>query len=151
MIGFVDERLSQPDAANGFLLDGFPRTVGQADALHQLLSDRNTPLDAAVAIEAPDSVIVERLGGRLTCTSCASVFGPTESNKCPKCGGELYVRADDQPEAIARRLVVYRESTEPLIEFYRGKGVLKIVDGNRSRDEVAESIATALSKIGSVA
>lgn len=151
IIGVVEERLRQPDAAHGFLLDGFPRTVAQADALLQLLIDNNTPLDAAIAIEAPDEIIIDRLAGRLTCRSCANIFGPMESSTCPECGGELYVRADDQPEAVRRRLEVYRKSTEPLIDFYRGHGILKIVNGDRPRDEVAQSIAAALSTTGSVA
>ena len=151
IIGVVEERLRQPDASHGFLLDGFPRTVPQADALLQLLKDNKTPLDAAIAIEAPDSVIIDRLAGRLTCRSCANIFGPTDSEKCPECGGDLYVRADDQPEAVTRRLEVYRKSTEPLIEFFRAHGILKIVNGDRSREEVAQSIAAALSTTESVA
>ena len=151
IIGVVEERLSQPDAENGFLLDGFPRTVAQADALLKLLEDNNTPLDAAVAIEAPDEIIIDRLAGRLTCRECSNIFGPMDSTNCPECGGDLYVRADDQPEAVRHRLAVYRKSTEPLIEFYRGHGILKIVNGDRPRDEVAESIAAALSTSGSVA
>jgi adenylate kinase len=149
--GVVEERLSQPDAQNGFLLDGFPRTVAQADALLKFLKDNNTPLDAAVAIEAPDEVIISRLAGRLTCRSCSNIFGPMDGTKCPECGGDLYIRADDQPEAVRHRLEVYRKSTEPLIEFYRGHGILKIVDGNRPRDEVAQSITAALSTVGSAA
>jgi adenylate kinase len=151
IIGVVAERLSQPDATDGFLLDGFPRTLGQAEALQDLLHDKGTPLDVAIALEAPDDVIVERLSGRLTCRECANIFGPTEGKTCPTCAGQLYVREDDQPEAILRRLDVYRKSTEPLIDFYRDKGVLKIVRGDRSRDEVASSVEAALSTGGTVA
>ena len=154
IIGVVEERLEQPDAADGFLLDGFPRTVPQGVALLDVLRKRGTPLDAALAIEAPDDIIVARLSGRLTCKNCANVFGAdseyVEGGKCPVCDGELYVRADDQPEAIRRRLEVYRESTEPLIEFYRGQGILKIVNGDLSREEVASAIEAALSIGGTV-
>ena len=150
IIGVVEERLREPDAEHGFLLDGFPRTVPQAEALMMVLKDANLHLDAAVAIEAPDEIIIDRLAGRLTCRNCSNIFGPMDSDACPECGGELYVRTDDQPEAVKRRLEVYRKSTEPLIEFFRGQGILKIVDGDRPREEVAQSIAAALSTVGSV-
>ncbi len=150
MIGVVEERLGCPDAANGFLLDGFPRTLAQAESLAVMLRDKGLTIDAAVAIEAPDDIIVARLGGRLTCRNCGMVYGTDagflEGSACGNCGSGLSIRADDQPDAIRHRLEVYRHSTEPLIEFYRGKGILKIVDGDRPRDEVAASIEAALSR-----
>jgi adenylate kinase len=149
IIRVVEDRLSRADAQTGFLLDGFPRTISQAQSLDMLLQDKGYEIDAAIAIDVPDQVLIGRLGSRLTCRSCASVFGLdaelTEQDACPNCGGQLYVRPDDQPEAIRRRLAVYRESTEPLLDYYRGQGVLKIVDGDRTRDEVAASIEAALS------
>lgn len=151
IIRVVEDRLAQPDADAGFLLDGFPRTVGQGEALHDLLLEKRTPLDFAIAIEAPDEVIVARLAGRLTCRGCANVYSRTDGRECPDCGAQLYVRADDQPDAILRRLEVYRNSTEPLIQFYRGQGILKVVDGDRPREEVADAIAAALSMGGIVA
>ena len=149
MIGVVRERLDQEDARVGFLLDGFPRTIEQAASLDALIEQKGYVIDVAIAIEVPDKVLVDRLSSRLTCRNCNSIFGQdaalSEQDACPKCGGELYVRPDDQPEAISRRLAVYRESTQPLVDYYRGQGILKIVDGDRSRDEVAASIEAALS------
>lgn len=148
MIGVVEERLALPDAANGFLLDGFPRTLAQAESLNALLRDNGLAIDAAVAIEAADEVIIARLGGRLTCRNCGMVFGTdaglADGSACGNCGSDLSVRVDDQPDAIKHRLEVYRHSTEPLIEFYRRQGILKTVDGDRTRDEVAASIEAVL-------
>jgi len=149
IIGVVEERLTCQDAVGGFLLDGFPRTLAQAEALDMVLRDKGLALDAALVIEVPDEVIVDRLGGRLTCGACGMVYGAdsglNEGDPCVTCGEPLTIRADDTPDAIRHRLKVFRKNTEPLVEYYRGKGILKIVDGDRSRDAVASSIEAALS------
>jgi len=149
IIGVVEERLTCQDAVRGFLLDGFPRTLAQAEALDMLLRDKGLALDAAIAIEVPDEVIVDRLGGRLTCGACGMVYGAdsglNEADLCGNCGEPLAIRADDTPDAIRHRLKVFRKNTEPLVDYYRGKGILKIIDGDRSRDAVAASIEAALS------
>lgn len=148
VIGVVAERLAQPDAANGFLLDGFPRTIAQAEALATILAERDQALDAVVAIEVPDEVIVRRLAGRLTCPECGGVYGPDEGlqegGACPRCSASLTVRPDDKPDAVRNRLAVYRESTEPLVNYYCERGLLKTVDGDRTRDEVAKAIEAVL-------
>jgi adenylate kinase len=114
-----------------------------------LLRDKSMELNAAIAIEVPDEVIVDRLGGRLTCGACGMVYGADSGLKdgdpCGNCGQPLSMRADDTPDAIRHRLKVFRKNTEPLVDYYRGKGILKIVDGDRSRDAVASSIEAALS------
>lgn len=149
IIGVVEERLAEDDAKRGFLLDGFPRTLPQAGALAMVLEDKGIGLDAAISIDVPDHVIVNRLGGRLTCVSCGMVYGVdsglSEGGPCANCGERLIVRADDHPDAIRRRLEVYRKSTEPLIEYYRGQGILKIIDGDQPREAVEASIRAALS------
>jgi len=150
VIRVVEERLGAEDAQVGFLLDGFPRTLAQAEALDMLLRDKGLALDAAIAIEVPHHVIVERLAGRLTCGACGAVYGADSGlsvgDSCTNCSEPLTIRVDDTSEAIRHRLEVYQKATEPLLDYYRGKGILRIVDGDRSRDAVASSIEAALSR-----
>lgn len=120
----VKDRLSKPDTKNGYILDGFPRTIPQAEALETFAK-----IDAAVNFDISDETVVERLGGRVCCKECGQMFHvkfnpPKTEGKCDKCGGELYTRDDDKTESIQNRLVVYRKSTAPLIDFYKNKGNL---------------------------
>ena len=151
IIACVEERLSQPDAQKGFLLDGFPRTVAQAEALDAMLARNGITLDGAVALDAPEDVIVERLGGRLTCPNCGAIFHqkhnpPKQESKCDGCTQNLVVREDDQPEAISNRLAVYKEKTAPVTDYYRAKGLLVQINGAQSPEAVKKEIQAALSK-----
>ena len=141
MIGIVGERLARPDAAGGFVLDGFPRTVAQARALDGLL-DRSTPL-VIVNIEMPEDVLVERLILRRICASCGwnAVPGMTS---CAKCGGALVARRDDGEEVVRERLRVYARDTQPLVEFYRARPTFRSVDGDQTPDAVSDDIAAAV-------
>jgi len=155
ILGIVGEALSRPDAAGGFLFDGFPRTVAQAEALDALLRDRGTPLDAVLSLDVPDAEIVERISGRRVCGGCghvthARVVG--DGSDCPECGGTLTQRSDDRPETVKRRLGVYREQTEPVLEYYaRGETGLTAVNGLGTPDEVTARLDEALAGSESVA
>lgn len=148
MIGLVEERLLQPDARGGFILDGFPRTVAQAEALDVFLAERSMPLDAVVQIAVPRDELVGRLGGRRTCGDCGTMYqaepaqGP--NGRCDACGGPLIQREDDRAETIARRMGVYERETAPLVGHYRAKGLLREVQGTGSRDDVFRRIAGEL-------
>ncbi len=154
VIGIVRERLSQPDCEKGFILDGFPRTIKQAEALDEILEEMNKKIDAVIDIEVPDEEIIKRIVYRRTCKNCGAVYNliyspPKEDNKCDKCGGELYQRDDDKEETVKERLRVYKEQTQPLIDYYKNKGVLYTVDGTKSIDEVWSQIEDILNKIKS--
>lgn len=143
IIDLMKDRLSQPDAARGFILDGFPRTTQQATALDAALAESGRGIDSALAIEVPDDVIVKRLSSRRVCRDCGHI-GSNMDTDCPVCHGELYQRDDDQPETIQRRLNVYETSTAPLIDYYSGAGVLVRIDGNRDPGEVFEDVKKAV-------
>jgi len=135
----------------GFLLDGFPRTVPQAEALDNLLAELKLPLENVLLLEVEDEVVVGRLGGRLTCPNCGEVFHletrpPKTPGICDRCGSELAVRSDDRPETIRERLRVYHQNTAPVVEYYRNKGLLRRIDGSASPDAVYRSILAALSR-----
>jgi adenylate kinase len=143
-IELVRERLAQVDAANGYILDGFPRTIAQAEALASF-----SPVDRVVNFDIPDEALLERLGGRRVCRSCGHNFHitfhrPQEEGVCDFCGGEVYTRDDDLPEAIEKRLEVYRSQTAPLIEFYRNQGILIDVDARPGVNEVLENLKKGL-------
>lgn len=144
-IGIVRERLSKEDCKNGFLLDGFPRTHAQAESLEVLLSEMGRKIDYCIYIEADIDVLKERLSGRRICKSCGATFHtvfnpPKVENVCDKCGGELYQRADDNPETVENRLQVNLKQMQPLIDFYTEKGYLKAVNGLQDIDEVFKDI-----------
>ena len=143
VIGLVKERLGAPDAQDGFILDGFPRNTVQAVTLDTELSELERSLDAALLIDVEDEVIIERLSSRRTCRDCGYT-GTASDEVCPVCGGEMYQRDDDKPETIANRLEVYQKSTSPLIEYYRGQGILKTVDGDQPLDSVYADVKKAL-------
>ena len=139
VIDLVKERLAADDAQKGFILDGFPRNTMQAVTLDSELASMGRELDAALLVDVLPEVIVERLSSRRTCRDCGYT-GTAADATCPKCGGEMYQRDDDKPETIQNRLDVYEKSTSPLVEYYRGQGILKVVDGDRPVDEVYASV-----------
>ena len=143
VIDLVKERLAADDAQKGFILDGFPRNTTQAVALDTELSAIGRELDCALLVDVANDVIIKRLSSRRTCRECGYTAGP-DTDVCPKCGGEMYQRDDDKPETIANRLDVYEKSTSPLVEYYRGQGILKTVDGDRDVDVVYADVKEAL-------
>lgn len=147
VIGIVVERLQKPDAVKGFLLDGFPRTVAQAEALDKALSDKGMNLDAVVSLEVDGEEVVRRLSSRRVCSECGAIGStPADgSDKCAICGGKLFTRTDDQPEAIRTRLQVYKAQTEPLIEYYSNKSILHPVQAVGTVDDVSNRIGESLS------
>jgi adenylate kinase len=142
----VKDRLTHDDVANGFLLDGFPRNVVQAEVLRAILAEQKSPLDAVLELNIADSEIIERLSSRLTCRGCGAP-APASAQACAACGGELYQREDDKAEVIARRLEVYNEQTAPIIAFYRGEGLLITISATGAVSEITERATTALSRI----
>ncbi len=135
VIGIIGERLKEEDAAAGFILDGFPRTLPQAEALESILTDLNRNIDHVVSIEVEDDALVGRLTGRRMCKGCGESFHvmfnpPQKDGACDRCGGELYQRDDDKEETIRQRLKVYHDQTSPLIAYYGGKGSLREIDGS---------------------
>lgn len=150
-VGIVKERLSEDDCQNGFLLDGFPRTVPQADALLEILKQLNMELDAVINIQVDREALVERLTGRRVCKTCGATYHvkfnpPKEEDICEKCGGQLYQRNDDKPETVGNRLDVYEEQTAPLIQYYRDKELLKEINGSQSMDKVLQDICVILGR-----
>ena len=150
VLGIISERLQQPDAQEGFILDGFPRTTQQALDLDELLDQMGTPLDTAVLMDVDFDILMKRLTGRRTCSLTGKLlnvyFSPQEElDECTRAGGELMQREDDNEETISNRLDVYRENTEPLIDFYRERGKLTTVNAEGSIDDVYERLTEALS------
>jgi adenylate kinase len=148
-IAMVRDRLSQDDAVRGFLLDGFPRNVRQAEALEQMLEEMHAPLDAVLELKVDDEEVVRRLSGRRTCRQCGHVWHqefdpPKQDAVCDKCGGELFQRDDDQPETVQRRLDVYQEQTAPLVDFYASNRLLKTIEAMGPVDGVTKRAIAAL-------
>jgi adenylate kinase len=149
MIGIIQERLQQNDCAPGFILDGFPRTIPQAESLAELLKSMNTPLDYVVNMEVPVGEILRRMNGRLTCQNCGRMYNlmlnpPQTPGRCDCCRGILSQRADDRIETVHERIGVYRQSTQPLIEYYSTRGLLTTIDGTGSIDAIAKRIGEAV-------
>jgi len=141
----VRERLLQDDLGNGFLLDGFPRNVMQAEVLRANLAEKSTPLTAVLELSIDNDEIISRLSSRRTCRDCGL---PTVNNeKCPNCGGEVYQREDDKEEVIARRLEVYKEQTAPIISFYRNEGLLITVSASGTIEEITMRAISALNRV----
>lgn len=146
VIAMVKERLQESDCQKGYILDGFPRTIPQAEAMAEM----GIELDCALDIEVEDDSIVERLSGRRECKACAAPYHvkynpPKEEGKCDKCGGELIIRSDDVPETIRERLNVYHKQTEPLKEFYKAKGLIRVAKGC---EELSDTTANVMKAIG---
>ena len=143
IIDLMDERLREPDCEKGFILDGFPRTTAQAVALDDMLVRLERPLDAALLVDVDPEVIIKRLTERRCCKECGYI-GTAADATCPKCGGEMYQRDDDNETTVRNRLDVYAKSTSPLIDYYKGKGLLKSVDGDRPVDTVSVDVKALL-------
>jgi adenylate kinase len=153
VLRMIAERLEKPDARAGFILDGFPRNVSQAETLAAILAKMNIRLDKAVAVIVPDEELVKRISGRRTCRNCNAMYHvtfepPKKAGVCDKCGGELYQRADDKEETVRERLKVYRESTQPLLDHYGRLGLLEKIDGIGSVGEVEKRIIAAINGAG---
>jgi len=149
-IAMVMERLRRPDCAAGALLDGFPRTIAQAEALDKALAAQGARVNLVLYISVPDEVLIERVSGRRICRVCGETYHikfnpPPKEGVCSKDGGELYQREDDQPETVRQRLKVYWEQTSPLIEYYRKKGLLVEVNGDQPIDAVTADLRAAIS------
>lgn len=143
VVDLVTERLDADDAQKGFILDGFPRNTAQAVTLDSALAEMGRSLDAALLVDVKPDVIVKRLSSRRTCKECGYT-APAGVDSCPSCGGEMYQRDDDKPETIQKRLDVYENQTAPLVEYYRGKELLKSVDGDRPVGEVYADVKELL-------
>ena len=149
VVDLVVDRVQQDDCKNGYVLDGFPRTIPQAEALDNALKAIGDKVDFAIDVEVPDENIVRRMGGRRACVGCGAtyhvVYNPTkEEGTCDTCGGELIVRDDDKPETVLSRLEVYHNQTQPLIDYYKGQGILKSVDGTVDMKDVFKAIVEIL-------
>jgi adenylate kinase len=149
IIKLVAERLKESDVANGFLLDGFPRTIPQAESLDRMLDPMGQRLNRVLLVQVPEAEIIERLAGRRTCRQCGAlshaVFSPPKKpGVCDGCGGELYQREDDKEETIARRLQVYDKQTAPLVDYYRGRGLLRTIDGVGDIKQIRGRVVEAL-------
>jgi adenylate kinase len=150
VIRLVDERFQEPDAQRGALLDGFPRTILQAEALEALLGEDGIKL--CINLDVSIELVTERLSSRRVCQECGNIYKDTDveaiSGTCSNCGGDVIQRKDDQPEAIAKRLEAYERDTEPLLAFYRERGLLVVVDGSQSPDEVTAALKAVINERG---
>ncbi len=143
------DRVAQPDCKNGYVLDGFPRTIPQAEVLDSELEKLGEKIDYAIDVDVPDENIINRMSGRRACVSCGATYhityAPTQKEGvCDKCGSELILRDDDKPETVQKRLGVYHQQTQPLIEYYTAKNILKSVDGTKDMEDVFQSIVSIL-------
>lgn len=149
VVDLVADRVKQEDCKNGYVLDGFPRTIPQAESLDKALEAMNEKIDYAVNVEVPDENIINRMAGRRACVSCGATYHlvhiPTKAEGiCDRCGNELILRDDDKPETVKKRLDIYHEQTQPLIEYYQRKNALVEVDGTKDIDDVFQSILNIL-------
>jgi len=145
----IMDRFTNADCANGYVLDGFPRTIPQAEALTKALADKGEKIDFAINVEVPDESIVNRMSGRRACLTCGATYhikynAPAKENVCDTCGAELVLRDDDKPETVLKRLSVYHEQTQPLIDYYKNEGVLREVDGTQDMNKVFDDILAIL-------
>lgn len=153
VVGIIADRIDQPDCRKGFILDGFPRTTKQAEALDKMLAERKLKLDAVIEMKVDDNILVERITGRFTCAKCGAgyhdKFQPTKQpGVCDRCGStEFTRRADDKAETVVPRLKAYHEQTAPLLPYYDGRGILKQVDGMAEIDEVTRQIEAVLAAL----
>lgn len=148
-IGMLLDRIGQDDCKNGYVLDGFPRTIPQAESLTKALSDQGGKIDFAIDINVPDDAIIKRMSGRRACPKCGATYhivyaAPKKENICDKCGSELIIRSDDKPETVQDRLNVYHKQTEPLISYYKNADVLREIDGTKELEEVFSDVVAVL-------
>ncbi|MDD6282625.1 adenylate kinase [Oribacterium sp. HCP28S3_H8] len=148
-IGMLLDRIGADDCKNGYVLDGFPRTIPQAESLTRALAERDERIDYALDINVPDDNIVKRMSGRRACPKCGSTYhvvyaAPKLENICDKCGAELVIREDDKPETVKERLNVYHKQTEPLISYYKNEGILREIDGTQDLEKVFQDIISIL-------
>ena len=148
-IGMLLDRIAEADCENGYVLDGFPRTIPQAESLTAALEENGEAIDFALDVEVPDANIVNRMAGRRACLKCGATYhtefaAPKKEGICDKCGSELVLRDDDKPETVQKRLEVYHEQTHPLIDYYKKKGVLHAIDGTLSMETVFKNIVDIL-------
>jgi len=148
-IDLVMDRISQPDCNGGYILDGFPRTIPQAESLTKALAAKGDKLDYAINVHVPDENIVKRMSGRRACPGCGATYhivyaAPKKEGICDKCGSELYLRDDDAPGTVKKRLAVYHNQTQPLIRYYGSKKILRTVDGTKNLEEVFQDITKIL-------
>ena len=155
ILGMVRERLAQPDAARGFILDGFPRTIPQADGLNAILAELGRPLDVAILFDVDDDELIKRISGRRSCERCGRVFNihtspPGTPPHCPQCDDRppLVQRPDDNEETVRRRLAVYNEQTRPLVDYYRARGLLREIDADADVDAVTTQVEQILARGG---
>jgi adenylate kinase len=154
IIQMLGERIEQPDAAKGFILDGFPRTVPQAEALDAMLESRRLKMDAVIELRVDDEALVRRIAGRYSCAKCGAGYHdeyqqPAKTGVCDKCGATEFVRReDDKPEAVRNRLKVYHEQTAPILPYYRSRGLLQTIDGMAPIDDVTREIESLLKRAG---
>ena len=149
IIGIITERVAQDDCKNGYILDGFPRTIPQAESLTEALAANGEAIDFALNVDVPDANIVNRMAGRRACLKCGATYhiqfaAPKKEGICDKCGSELVLRDDDKPETVQKRLEIYHDQTHPLIEYYEKKGVLHTVDGTQTMEDVFKNITDIL-------
>lgn len=149
VVDLVMDRFKEPDCEKGYVLDGFPRTIPQAEALDKALIAIGESIDYAINVEVPDENIINRMGGRRACVGCGAtyhiVYSPTKvEGKCDTCGADLIIRDDDKPETVKNRLAVYHEQTQPLIDYYTSKGITREVDGTVDMKDVFEAIVKIL-------
>ncbi len=149
VVDLVVDRVKNDDCKSGYVLDGFPRTIPQAECLDKALAQMNDSMDYAINIDVPDENIITRMGGRRACVGCGATYHvvnipPKKEGICDRCGGELILRDDDKPETVKKRLDVYHEQTQPLIDYYTKKGIIKDVDGTKLMDDVFNAIVKIL-------
>lgn len=148
-IGMLLDRISETDCAGGYVLDGFPRTIPQAESLTKALQERGEKMDYAVNVDVPDQAIVERMSGRRACLACGATYhivynAPKKDGVCDSCGENLVLRDDDKPETVQKRLTVYHDQTQPLIDYYQQAGILATVDGTKDLNDVFTDITAIL-------
>jgi len=151
-IGIIEERIQQADCRKGFLLDGFPRTVVQAEALDRVIAKLDKKIEVAINISVPEKVLVDRISGRVSCKNCKTMYNlkfntPEQSGVCDRCGGELIQRSDDKAETVRNRLQVYMEQTTPVLNYYKKQDILYNIDGNCQQEEVFKDIKKIIESI----
>ncbi|HHV13266.1 MAG TPA: adenylate kinase [Clostridiales bacterium] len=149
VVDLIMDRFTEADCEKGYVLDGFPRTIPQAKALDEALAKNNDAMEYAIDVDVPDENIINRMSGRRACVNCGGTYHlvtipPKTEGICDVCGGELILREDDKPETVQNRLKVYHDQTQPLIDYYKGKGILKTVDGTKEPEAVLEDIISII-------